>query len=103
MPPGARCPGLPTIRELQVGCLYYGPQLRMSHHSATTDRFLFLLAATYCLWVVMRGWSTGIIPLQFSTFRRSQNAVFYWVSMGLHVVVGVCCLLGFVFGPGFWK
>ena len=68
-----------------------------------TDRFLFLLGSAFCIWMAVRGLRTGEVPLQFSTLRRSDGALLFWFGIGMNILIGVICLLGFIFGRDIWK
>jgi len=69
-----------------------------------TDRFLFLLAAAFCIWMAVRGVKTGEVPLQFATLsRRTHGSIIFWFGIVMNVLIGVICLLGFIFGREIWK
>jgi hypothetical protein len=68
-----------------------------------TDRFLFLLGSAFCIWMAVRGVSTGEVPLKFSTIRRSDGKFLFWFGIGMNVLIGGICLLGIIFGRDIWK
>ena len=69
-----------------------------------SERFLFLLGAAFCIWMAVRGVKTGEVPLQLATLsRRSHGAVKFWFGIVVNVLIGVLCLLGFIFGRDIWK
>jgi len=74
-----------------------------TNHYSGTDRFLFLLGSAFCIWMAVRGVSTGEVPLKFSTIRRSDGKLFFWFGILMNVLIGVMCLLGFIFGRDIWK
>lgn len=67
------------------------------------DRFLLLPAAALFIWFAMRGVSTGEVPLKFSTLRRSGGKLLFWFGIGMNILLGIMCLLGFIFGMDIWK
>jgi len=67
------------------------------------DRFLLLPAAALFIWFAVRGVSTGEVPLKFTTLRRSDGELLFWFGIGMNILLGVACLLGFIFGMGIWK
>lgn len=67
------------------------------------DRFLMLLASVFGFWMAVRGVSTGEVPLKFSTIRRSDGELLFWFGIGMNILLGVMCLLGFIFGKDLWK
>jgi len=67
------------------------------------DRFLMLPVAALCIWFAVRGVSTGEVPLQFATLKRSNGELLFWFGIGMNVLIGVMCLLGFIFGMDIWK
>jgi len=70
---------------------------------STVDRFLLLPAAALFIWFAVRGVSTGEVPLKFTTLRRSDGELLFWFGIGMNILLGVACLLGFIFGMGIWK
>lgn len=76
--------------------------LAVEKYSAV-DRFLLLPAAALFIWFAMRGVSTGEVPLRFSTLRRSAGGLLFWFGIGMNILFGVMCLLGFIFGMDIWK
>jgi hypothetical protein len=67
------------------------------------DRFLLLPASAFCFWMAVRGVSTGEVPLKISTLRRSDGVLLFWFGIGMNTLLGVVCLLGFIFGLDIWK
>jgi hypothetical protein len=70
---------------------------------SSSDRFLGLLAGGFFIWFAIRGVSTGEVPLRFSTLRRSDGAPLFWFGIGMNLIVGIGCLLGFIFGIDVFK
>jgi len=68
-----------------------------------TDRFLYLLGSAFCIWMAVRGMSTGEVPLQFSTLRRSDGRLLFWFGIVMNIVIGTILLLVFIFGRDIWK
>jgi hypothetical protein len=46
----------------------------------------------------MRGVSTGEVGLKFSTLRRSDGTILFWLGIGMNLLFGISCFLGFIFG-----
>jgi hypothetical protein len=53
--------------------------------------------------MAVRGISTGEVPLKFSTIRRSDGRLLFWFGIGMNILIGVICLLGFIVGRDIWK
>jgi hypothetical protein len=70
---------------------------------STTDRFLFLAMGLLAFWFARRGISTGEVPLQFFTLKRSSGELPFWFGVAVNVLVGTLCLLEFIFGRDVWK
>ena len=70
---------------------------------SAVDRWLFLAASAFCIWIAMRGVSTGEVPLKLTTIRRSDCAPLFWLGIGMNIVLGAMCLMGFIFGIDFSK
>ena len=67
------------------------------------ERSLCVVVAVYCLWTVAKGLSTGVVWAKFGDVRRSDDAILFWLSIGVHVAMGVGCLLGCVLGKDVFK
>jgi hypothetical protein len=70
---------------------------------STLDRFLFLGFAALSFWFAKRGVSTGEVPLKYSTVKRSNGELLFWFAIGMNILLGVMCLLGFIFGRDILK
>ncbi len=69
-----------------------------------SERVLFLLGSAFGFWMAVRGVKTGEVPLQFATLsRRSHGPIIFWFGIVMNVLIGVMCLLGFIFGRDLWK
>jgi hypothetical protein len=74
-----------------------------ARNDSSLDRLLLLIGVAWCVWVVARGFSSGTIPLQGSSIRRSQDAPIFWLSIGIHLIGAVGMLWGFLFGTNLLK
>jgi hypothetical protein len=72
-------------------------------HYSTSERITILLAGMLAFWFGIRGISTGEVPLQFATLRRSEGAPPFWFGIAINLVIGIVCLLGSIFGFDFLK
>ena len=49
--------------------------------------------------MAVRGVSTGEVELKFSTIRRANGEFLFWFGIVVNILIGIMCLLVFVFGP----
>ena len=68
-----------------------------------SDRFLLLMGSAFCIWMAVRGVSTGKVPLHFVIFKRSNGELLFWFGIGINILIGIMCLLFCITGRDFLK
>ena len=68
-----------------------------------SERVALLLLGALAIWSAIRALSTGEIGLKFSTFRRSDNGLYFWFGIEMHILMATVLLLGAIFGTDLWK